>query len=167
MCCSTVSQCTADGTCNNSNDGYAFHMTKKQDHLDHPYDTGKDNLYAISKHTTNLIQCRVTVNKQDADTSATVYVGESDKKGDGNGKLDKAGDSFTVTGLPKTLTIYKGTDDKKNPVTFSYADDPVFAWNADTKGTSKQYQSDKSYCKLSDDGKKRVTDCYFPCEAAS
>ena len=162
MRCSTVTNCI-DDLRNCDGDGYNFHMTKKQDHFDQPYDTGKDNTYAISTHQTNLIQCRVTTKRDGDDVSATVYVGEKDNRGTEKGTIKNDGDHFIVGGLDRELTISKGTDDATNPLTYSYEDQQVFAWSADKKGTSNQFASDGSYCKISDGGKS--TDCYFPCEA--
>ena len=136
-------------------------MTEKKDHFHQPYDTSRDNQYAITQHTTNLIQCRVTTKPDGDDISATVYVGENDKRGTNKGPIKNAGDSFIVGGLPRELTISKATDDKIL-LAYSYQDEQVFAWNAGTKGSSKQF-ADGNYCEVSDSGK--TTDCYFPCDA--
>jgi len=152
-------------------DPLAFHMTKKTEKLDKPYNSDTSNHYAQAKDKPDILMCKVLVEHPGSNTKATVYTGAKldHQKGDKTGDVGKG---LVVSGLPADLTINKGDDDDKNPVTFSYApkDDKFahFEWATNTKGSSKQTKDDGSYCEIK--GKKGSDDrkigCVFPCLAA-
>ena len=152
-------------------------MTKLNSHLSFPYDTAKDNHYALDAAKADIVQCSITVHRQGDETfTATVFNEKGENRGSKTDGLKKNEDFLTVSGLPLGIAVFRTSafGENKSPVNFNYgAKDFVhfdvlsdFAWSADEKGSSTQLASDGSYCEVGQpDGLHDTQDikCYFPC----
>ncbi|KAL8765457.1 MAG: hypothetical protein Q9209_007484 [Squamulea sp. 1 TL-2023] len=168
---SNVNHCDRPGqTCDS--DPFQFHMTKKTQHLDHPYKPDEHNRYSIGKNQPDLYQCRVVAHLHGTVLEATVYNNAGDNKGSAGKEGMKKNDVLEVKGLPLPLAIIYNEDDA-NPLSFNYGAKEFFEtdllqfffWTSDQKGVSKQFQDDGSYCERKDKGTEHVFGCYFPCPA--
>lgn len=159
------------------NDQYAFHMTKKQNHLTFPWNPDKDNHYALARNQPDLNQCRIVVHKHGPETEATVYDETKANKGSAKSTVNAKGDWVFVEGLAYGTVVYY-TDIAEMPFQFQYGgakpgsgdqnQGPMkyFVWDTKSEGTDKHFQDDGRYCKSQSKGSNEVVfECYFPCVA--
>jgi hypothetical protein len=159
---------------NCAQDPYEFHMTKLRNAMHFPLDVDHDNMYTATRNDAEIYQCSVIVNRQgDESLSAEVYNEKGEQKGRATAGLGSTKDALTVRGLPRDLNIYRDGP-LGSRVDFAYGGHDFehydfwndFAWLSDTKGSSKSFKPDGSYCLVGEVNGLHDTQyikCYFPC----
>ena len=173
----TVSHCVNANTEHCETDQYAFHMTKKHNKLDWPYDPDNHNRYSLALKQPEFMSCKVVVRDHGPETEISVYEmqGEKQQLKDSKTFTDTPnGELMTVQGeLPYPLDVISRAE-TGNPYGFQYAVSrdgifesdlmKLFGWSWDSKGTSTQVKRDGSYCTSQDKGSNEIVrTCYFPC----